>query len=134
MPDLPKRKDGRAVETTARDKDRALDPAARRRPDHTGAIVAAGLALLALIGVGTIFADPIRAALAPPAATGGGEVVTPAPAPAPASSGVAAAPAPTAPGGPVAPAAPVPAPAAAAPAAAAAAAAPLPTTGGAAQP
>jgi hypothetical protein len=135
MNDLPKTKDAshrHAVHASGRGPVHAAGAPARpgdkapakhertappgRRPDRTGAVVAAGVALLALIGVGTIFSDPIRAALAPPPSTASGaEVVTPAPAaPTPPPAAPAAPPAPAA-AAPIAPPPPAPAAGAAAP-------------------
>ena len=38
------------------------------KPDRTSAVVAAGLALLAVLGVLTVFSGPLMALIAPPAA------------------------------------------------------------------
>jgi hypothetical protein len=52
---------------------------ARRPADRTSLIVTTGMVLLAVVGVGTVFGDPILAALSPGA---GAEPATPAVTPA----------------------------------------------------
>ena len=39
---------------------------APRKPDRTGAVVWCGIVLLTLVGIVTIFADPILSVLSPP--------------------------------------------------------------------